>query len=352
MFNDRLLRRTFLGRTSLGLGAAALGLAQAATAVATAQDFYAGKQLILVVGSDPGTGYDVYGRIVARHLVKHVPGRPTLVVQNMTGAGSIRAAEHMYNIAPKDGTVIAIVFPGAVIEPLTGEPSKFRYDPTKFEYLGTADSGTRLCVTSLASKVKTFEQALREQAIIGASAPGGSTFDYPTMLNVLAGTKFKIVSGYKATVDIAVAVERGEVDGWCGVDVSTHTAVRPTWLPNREVNFLVQLGVERNAEMTKLGFPWVMDHVSGDDRKVMELIVSQQVFQRPFVAPPGTPQAQVKLLRAAFLAALKDPETLADAKKMNIEINAKSGEEVGALVRKMYASPKPLIERMGKAIRP
>ena len=343
--------RAFGGRI-FALGAAALGLAQAATAVATAQDFYAGKQLILVVGSDPGTGYDVYGRIVARHLVKHVPGRPTLVVQNMTGAGSIRAAEHMYNIAPKDGTVIAIVFPGAVIEPLTGEPSKFRYDPTKFEYLGTADSGTRLCVTSLASKVKTFEQALREQAIIGASAPGGSTFDYPTMLNVLAGTKFKIVSGYKATVDIAVAVERGEVDGWCGVDVSTHTAVRPTWLPNREVNFLVQLGVERNAEMTKLGFPWVMDHVSGDDRKVMELIVSQQVFQRPFVAPPGTPAAQMKLLRDAFDAAMMDPEFLAEAQKAKLTVNPRNAVQVAELVRRLYDTPKELIARMTRAIRP
>ena len=344
------LRRSPSGNAAAALVSAALALGSVMPAAA--QDFYAGKQLTLIVGTDAGTGYDVYGRIVARHLVRLMPGKPTLIVQNMTGAGSIRAAEHMFNIAAKDGTVIAIVFPGAVFEPLAGDKTKYRFDPTKFEYLGTADSGTRLCATALTSKVKTFKQAQQEVAIIGASAPGGSTWDYPTMLNVLAGTKFKVVSGYKATVDIAVAVDRGEVDGWCGVDVSTHTAVRPTWLPNKEVNFLVQLGLEPNPEMTGLGIPSIMEFVAGEDRKVMELIVSQQVFQRPFLAPPGTPPAQLQTLRDAFDATMRDTEFLTEAAKAKLTVNPRNGAQVAELVNRLYDTPKELVARMTKAIRP
>lgn len=331
----------------------ALALATAAgSGAAAAQDFWAGKQLSLIIGTDAGTGYDVYGRLVGRHITKHVPGKPTLVPQNLTGAGSKRAAEHMAVVAPKDGTVIAIVFPGAIAEPLALERSKWRYDPAKFEFLGTVDSGTRLCSTRLASKVKTFAQARQEVATIGASAPGGSTFDYPTMLNTLAGTKFKVVAGYKATVDIAIAVDRGEVDGWCGVEISTYMSVRPEWLTKRAANNMIQLGLEPNAEMTAMGIPTVWEFVPPENRKALELIVSQQVFQRPFIAPPGTPADRVKQLQDAFMATMKDPEFVADADRMKVTLGPRSGPQVAALVASMYAAPQAVIQQMTKALRP
>ncbi len=317
-----------------------------------AQDFWAGKNLTLIIGTDPGTGYDVYGRLVGRHLVKHVPGKPTLLPQNMTGAGSKRAAEHIALAAPKDGSTIAIVFPGAIADPLAVERSKWRYDPTKLEYLGTADSGTRMCSTRKGAKVTTFEEAQRDVATIGASAPGGSTFDYPTMLNALAGTKFKVVSGYKATVDIAIAVDRGEVDGWCGVEISTYMAVRPDWLKKKEVNTIIQLGMEPSPEMTALGIPSIWKYVAPQNRKAMELIVSQQVFQRPFIAPPGTPAERMKQLQAAFMATMKDPELLAEAAKMQVTLGSRSGPDVAALVASMYAAPQEIIDQMSRAIRP
>lgn len=317
-----------------------------------AQDFWAGKNLTLIIGTDPGTGYDVYGRLVGRHLVKHVPGRPTLVPQNLTGAGSKRAAEHIALVAPKDGTTIAIVFPGAIAEPLAVERSKWRYDPTKLEYLGTADSGTRMCSTRVGSKVKSFDDARREVATIGASAPGGSTFDYPTMLNALAGTRFKVISGYKATVDIAVAVDRGEVDGWCGVEISTYQAVRPEWLKGKDVHTIVQLGLEPSKEMTALGIPSIWQFVPPANRKAMELIVSQQVFQRPFIAPPGTPADRMKQLQSAFMATMADPEFLAEAAKAKLTVGPRSGPEVAALVGSMYGAPREVIDQMAKAIRP
>lgn len=327
---------------------AALGTGPAANA----QDFWAGRNLTMVVGSEAGSGYDVYGRLVGRHIVNHLPGRPTLLPQNMGGAGSKRAAEHIALVAPKDGSTIAIVFPGAVAEPLMIDRSKWRYDPTKLVYVGTPDSGTRLCSTRLESKVKTFEQAQQEVATIGSSAPGGSTFDYPTMLNVLAGTKFKVVSGYKATVEIALAIERGEVDGWCGVDVSTYMSVRPAWLAKKQANILIQLGMDENPAMTAMGIPTVWKFVPPENRMAFELIVSQQVFQRPFIAPPETPAERIKQLQAAFMATMKDPEFLGEAKKMQLTINPRSGPDVAALVARMYELPKQVIDQMAKAVKP
>ncbi len=341
-----------LDRACLGTVVAAGICLTSASHTASAQDFWAGKNLNLIVGSDPGTGYDVYGRAVGRHIAKHIPGRPTIVPQNLTGAGSKRAAEHIALVAPKDGTVIAIVFPGAIAEPLVVERAKWRYDPTKLEYLGTADSGTRMCSTRLGAKVTTFEQAKQEIATIGASAPGGSTFDYPTMLNALTGTKFKVVSGYKATVDIAIAVDRGEVDGWCGVEISTYMSIRPEWLEKKQANNIVQLGLEPSPEMTALGIPSVWKFVPEANRNVMELIVSQQVFQRPFIMPPGTPPERIKQLQAAFMATMKDPEFLAEAAKMKLTVGPRSGPDVAALVQKMYASPPDVIAQMTKAVRP
>lgn len=321
---------------------------------AGAQDFYAGKQLTLVIANPAGGGYDTYGRLLARHIVKHIPGKPGIIVQNMPGAGSIKATDYTANVAPKDGTVFTLVLPGAMVEPLTtSDPSKYRYDPTRLAYIGTMDAGTRVCMTSHASKVKTIEDAQKQKSIIAATAAGSSAYDYPHFLNALIGTQFNVVTGYPGPGDVFLAAERGEADGLCGFDISTFTALRPGWLTGeKKGNALLQLGLEENPKVTAMGFPTVWKYLKPQDRELVELIVSQQVFQRPFIAPPGTPDAQIKILRQAFMAALADPELIAEAAKANIELNAKSGAEVEALVKKIYSAPKELIARMARVIRP
>ena len=317
-----------------------------------AADFYEGRTITLVVGNDAGSGYDQYGRVLSRHMAKYISGRPNIVVQNMPGAGSITAAQHLYVVAPKDGTTFGILFPGAIIEPLTGEPAKYRYDPTKFEFLGTADSGTRLCFTNAASQVKTFADARRQKILLAATAPGSSAWDYAYFLNALAGSKFELVAGYKGPADMFLAMERGEAEGICALDSGTLQTLRPDWISTGKINVLLQAGIEPNPKFLKLGIPSMWDFIPPENRAVAELIVSQQVFGRPFVAPPGTPEAQMKILRTAFLQALADPEALEEAARMKIDINPRDGAEVAALVRKVYASPKPIIDRMAKAIRP
>ena len=317
------------------------------------QDVYQGKTITLFVANTAGSGYDAYGRLLARHMPKYIPGKPSFIVQNMPGAGSIKAAEYTYLIAPKDGTQFTLVMPGALVEPLTGDPTKYRYDQTRFSYVGTADSGTRLCATAPRSKVKTFADAKAGKSIIAATAAGSSAFDYPNMLNALAGSKFEIVTGYPGPGDMFLAVDRGEADGICGIDVSTYRTLRPDWLtvPGK-ANFFMQAGLEPNADLLRQGIPSIWDFIEPANRPVVELIVSQQVFQRPFLAPPGTPAPQLKLLRAAFMSAVADPELREEARKSNLDLNAKSGEDVEALVKKIYSAPKELIEKMAKAIRP
>ncbi len=202
-------------RAGLALAAATLAAILSANA-ARAADFYAGKTIDFVIGSDVGGGYDIYARTIARHLARFIPGNPTIVPKNQPGAGSGRAGSFLYSVAAKDGTVIGAVFPGLIIAPLLDEKSQGQSDPTKFQYLGSGDSATRVCITSQKSKIKSFEDAQKQKTIMGASAAGASTRDYANMHRKSAGAMFEVVAGYKGTADIQLAMERGEVDGLCG----------------------------------------------------------------------------------------------------------------------------------------
>jgi len=316
-----------------------------------AQDFWKGKQLTFILGTSAGSGYDTYGRALGRHIGKHIPGNPSILMVNMPGAGSKLAAEHIALIAPKDGSTIAAVFPGGIIEPLIVERSKWRYDPTTLEYIGSADNGTRLCATRPQSAVKTFADAQRVSIVLGSTAPGGSMYDYPVMLNALTGTKFKVVSGYKGAQDIVLAIERGEIDGWCGVDISTSDSIRPDWVRLKQVNTFVQIALKPNPEMTALGIPHIWDFVPAENKAVMDLIISQQVFLRPYIAPPGTPADRVKALQSAFMATMSDADFIEDAKKMKLLVNPMGGPELASHIKRLYAASPELIERMAKAVR-
>ena len=330
---------------------AAAVVAVSGIAPAAAQDFYAGKTVTVVVGTDAGGGYDIYARAIARHLGRHIAGKPTVIVQNMPGAGSAKAAEFMYALAPKDGTTIGLIFPGMVVEPLL-QPGKFRFDPTKFEYLGSADSGTRLCVTHRSSKIKSMDDAMKIPSTFGGSAPGSSTTDYAQMLINLAGAKMRVVNGYKSSIDTVLAMERGEVDGICGYDSSSFKSQKPEWYNTSEAHMIQQAGLEPNAELLKIGVPSIWDTIKGENRKIAEVVIAQQEFHRPFLAPPGVAAGPLGTLRKAFMATLADGDFLVDATKMKLSITPKDGEAVALLVKQMFASPPELVEKVNRALKP
>jgi len=336
----------------MSAGALVLAAAVAATP-APAADYYSGKTVELVVGGDAGGGYDIYARTVARHLARHIPGTPNIVVKNMPGAGSTRAGIYISTVAPKDGTSIGAMMPGAIIGPLLDDKPAPQFDPTRVNYIGTADSGVRVCTTFQNSKIKTFEDAQRNKTVVGASAAGGATRDYAYLHNHTAGTKFEVVSGYQGTVDIALAMERGEVDGVCGWDWSSVKSQKSDWVANKKLNVLVQVSLEPSTELTEMGVPSIWTFVTNeDDRRVAELVISQQVFQRSYIAPPGTPAPPIAILRAAFDATMNDPAFQADAQKMKISITPLSGLKVQELIAKLYATPREFVERAKTVIKP
>lgn len=338
-------RTTFAAVAALAIGFAA--------APAWAADFYEGKTINFLIGAAPGGGYDTYARALARHLPNHIPGKPNIVPRNQPGAGSGTAAAAIYKTAPKDGTWIGAVFPGVIIGPILDPKPQTLFDPKEFVYLASADSGTRVCITGAKSKVKTFEDAQKTKTIMGASAAGGSTRDYAHMLNHTAGAKFDVVSGYKGTADIFLAMERGEVDGMCGLDWSSLKSQRPDWIRDKKLNILVQTALDEEPELSKMDVPIMWKFVKDPkDKEAAELVVSQQVFGRPYIAPPGTDEAQVKVLREAFAKTLADKAFIADAEKARLDINPSTGQKVQDVVNRIFASPKDTIDRAKRIIQP
>jgi len=329
----------------------AVTAALATTSKIRAADFYAGKTIEMIVGSDVGGGYDIYTRAIARHMGRHIPGNPTIVVRNMPGAGSGRAAAYITAVAAKDGTAIAALFPGLILSPLLDDRVDASLDPTRLSYVGTADSGTRVCATLQGAK--TFNDALRDKTRMGATALGASTRDYVLFTKKTTGAKFDLVMGYKGSADILLAMERGEIDGLCGWDWSSVKSQRPDWLRDGKLNVLVQIGFKPDAELTALGVPPLWRYIANEeDRKAVELVVSQQMFQRPYVAPPGVPAERLGVLRSAFDATMKDPAFLHDAQKLRIEVNPLAGAEVEGLVAQIFATPKGTVDRAKEILKP
>jgi tripartite-type tricarboxylate transporter receptor subunit TctC len=329
--------------------AAALAMLSAS---AQAADVFAGKTISIYVGSAAGGGYDIYSRVIGRHLGRFIPGKPNVIVQNMPGAGGAKAAAFIANVAPRDGTAIGAIAPGVIVGPLLDERMQAQYDPTKLVYLATANNGTRVCVTIDGAPVKTFEDARRTKAMIGTGAEGDSTRDYANLHKNTSGAKFEIVTGYSGTPDITLAMERREVDGVCGWDWSSLKSQRADDIRSGRLHVIVQAGLQSNAELTAMGVPEIWGFIDNDlDRKATELIVGQQLFGRPFIAAPGTPDAITAILRAAFTATMTDPEFLADAGRAKLDIIPSDGDTVQKGVARIYAAPKEVIERARDAIR-
>jgi len=329
-----------------------IALLALAASPAVAQDTFAGKTIELIVGAPPGGGYDIYARLVARHLGRNIPGNPSIVVKNMPGAGSAKAAQYIATIAPKDGTAIAGIMPGAIMGPLLEERAEALFDPTKVQYVGTANTGTRVCATLKTSKIATFEDTLKVPAKFGGSAPNDSTFEYGYLHKRTSGAIYDVVAGYRGTAEMALAMERGELDGICGWDWSSFKSQKPEWLSGNKANVLVQVSLDPHPELTKMGVPSVFQFVKNpDDRKAVELVISQTVFHRSYIAPPGTAPAQLSTLRKSFDATMADKAFLEDAEKMRVDIAPLPGLKIQEVVQNLYATPKDIVERAKKAIR-
>jgi tripartite-type tricarboxylate transporter receptor subunit TctC len=325
------------------VAAAVLGVSAAG-----AQDSLAGKNVTLIIGFGAGGGYDLWGRLVARHIGKHLPGNPTVVPQNMPGAGSYVAASHIYGAAPKDGTVFAIIARDAALGPLSNAPGA-RFDATKMSWLGSPTREHNVCIANANAKVKTANALGDTELILGDTGPGTGTRSYPKVLNDLLGYKFKLVSGFRSSADVFLAMERGEVDGICE-SLDSINQRKPDWITNKTVNVLLQAGAESRPELA--GVPNVLTLARNDEeRKVLEYLYAGQDIGRPFVAPPDLPPERLKMLRDAFNATMKDPEFAADVKRNKFDLEPEDGEHLAALINKIYATPKAIIDRVSNLIK-
>ena len=331
---------------------AVISAAMAASAPASAQNFYEGKTIRMIVGSDAGGGFDTFARLFSRHLDRTIPGAPSFVVQNMPGAGSGNAAAYVANAAPKDGTVIAALNPGGLIAPLfAGRGAKF--DAAKLQYLASADTTARVCFTMKNGPIKTAKDAQTNEVIIGAAAVGSSSFDYAYMHQKLNNMKFKVVAGYKGMADILLSLERGEVQGICGYDWTGLKAVRPQQVKEGAFNYLLQVAVEPVPELDALGVPDAATLTSNpEDKAALELLAGQQMFGRPYAVAPEVSADKVTILRKAFADVMKDKTFLDEVNRMRLTVSYAPGTEVQALIQKMYASPPAVVERAKAAIRP
>jgi tripartite-type tricarboxylate transporter receptor subunit TctC len=257
--------------------------------------------------------------------------------------------------APSPGMFFTTIvgLPGTIVGPLLDEKPDTSFDPTKVTYLGTANAGTYVCVTLNHSKTKTLKQALTQKTIMGGITAGNSVTDVAWLVKHLTGAQFDIVSGYKGTAEMMIAIERGELDGVCGWNWSSAKSQRPAWISEHKLNYLAQISIRPNPELAALGAPDIWPFIkSEDDKKVAELVVSQQIFERPYFMGPGTPPEHMATMRKAFDATMQDPQFVAEAKKVGIDVEPRPGAEVQALVQKLYSTPKPIVEQAKRAIRP
>jgi tripartite-type tricarboxylate transporter receptor subunit TctC len=314
------------------------------------EQFYRGRSISLYVGGAAGGGYDAYARALGRHMGRYIPGNPTVVVQNMPGAGSNKAASYLYSVAPKDGTAISALFPGAILAPLLTDTA-IQHDPAKFIFVGSANSDVYTCVVRADTPITSFKDAFTQEIIVGASNEGGTTRDMPTLSNNVLGTKFRVVTGYSGTREITLAVERRETHGLCGFGYTSLLSVRPEWVANKFVRIIVQENAKGAAALNQQGVPRTVDFArTPEDRQVMELVYSQAVIGRPYVLPEGVPRERVVALRKAFMAALADPALLAEAAKMRLDVEPMSGDDVQTMVAQLFAMPKRIVERAKQAL--
>jgi tripartite-type tricarboxylate transporter receptor subunit TctC len=339
-------------RLTVAFAAAPLlaGLAIGAAQGQDAASFYKGKNVDLIIATPSGGGYDAYARVLARHIGNHIPGKPGIIAKNMPGASGTKALSFLFNIAPRDGATFGAIHGNNILEPMLALSHKrLDFDPLRFAYIGSANVETSLCILRAEAPVKSFRDAMTKQAVLGGS--GTSTVFFPASSNAVLGTKFKIISGYGGTANLNLAMQRGEIDGFCGQFWSSLNTQNPEWITSGQYNIIVQEAAKSRAEIDRMGVPLVYDFVKSEaDKQLLDLLYVPLTFGRPYVAPPDVPAERVQALRAAFDAALKDPALLEDAAKMRLPIEPMSGAELQALVVKLLATPPEIVKRLKDAM--
>jgi tripartite-type tricarboxylate transporter receptor subunit TctC len=308
----------------------------------TAADFYRGKTITLQIGYVPGGGYDLYARQLARYYGLHVAGQPTVVTQNVPGAGSLKLANQIYNVAPRDGTTIGSIGREQVTAKLFGVPG-VQFDATKMSWIGNMDQAASLCVVWSTNPIMTMADAREHEMAVGATGPASTTLTLPAALNQLLGYKFKIVSGYPGGGDITLALERGEVQGRCSWSYASIVGTHPDWIRDKKIRFLSVAADERLPELPDV--PTIYELAPKDhDKQVLALIMASDTIARPFVAPPNVPAERLQALRDGFSATLRDPEFIAEAKKQDLELDPMDWKDMTRAIEKLYASPPSVVK--------
>jgi tripartite-type tricarboxylate transporter receptor subunit TctC len=323
-------------------------VATASASAHAADDLFAGKQMTMIVYSSAGGTYDLYARLLARHMSNHLPGAPTFVTKNMMGAGGITAARFLYTTAPKDGLTIGTIGRGLPFEPMLGGPT-LDFDPVKFTWIGSMNKESSVAIAWHTAAVKTARDLFDKELLTAATSAGSDNQLIPQALNGLIGTRFRIVSGYYAVSNATLALERGEAEGigyWAWVAVKAEKA---DWLAEKKINILFQTSFEPHPDIPTV--PLVMSLARNEEeRECLELLLARDVLGRPFVAPPGIPAARAAILRKAFMESLRDPVLLADAERSNLEIRPATADELESLLARIQALPPAVIERTKRAM--
>ena len=326
---------------------AAIVLSTTAAHAQSVEDFYKGKTVSLVIGFSVGGGYDLYARHLARHIGKHIPGNPTVLPQNMSGAGSLRAANFIYTAAPKDGTAFGTFSRTTGINPLLESGATF--DGTKFTWLGSVTDDTSLCITWHTSPVKTWKDFIEKSVTLGGQGPSSEPDIFARLYKNVFGAPIKLVAGYPGTNEIMLAMERGEVDGLCGLSWSTIKGRHTQWLRDKKINLIVQAAFKKEPEIGDV--PLIMEQTKDAEKlQILKLILAAQEMARPFAAPPDIPADRKAALIAAFDATMKDQDFLAEAKKLNMDVAPVSAAALDRLLAELYATPKDVVKKASEAI--
>jgi tripartite-type tricarboxylate transporter receptor subunit TctC len=312
-------------------------------------DFYKGKIIKFVTSAGEGGGYGTYVNAIIPYMQKYIPGNPKIIVQHMQGAGGLVAANNLYNVLPRDGSVFALIHRAAVSTAALFDRQNIRFDPTKFGWIGSMNEERSLCAVWHTAPVKTFADLQKTPITVSGLGPGGDTDVYTNLLNNVFGTKMRLVTGYNSGGAMDLAIERGEVDGRCGWSWSTLISTKASWVTEKKVIFLVQLALEKQPELPDV--PLVMDFAKTDEQKqILDVALAPQLMGRPVLAPPEIPAERLAALRAAFIASMQDPQFIEDAKRQNLEVSMITGERLETMIKHLFAMPKPIIAKAAQAV--
>jgi tripartite-type tricarboxylate transporter receptor subunit TctC len=331
------------------LGAAIVGVFFGSAAGADPiADFYKDKQISWILSADAGGGYSTYAFAFAPFLSEHIPGKPKVIVQNMPGAGGIRAMNYLMSVAPKDGTTIGLVHSSVPFAPLYGLEGA-NFDPRKMNWIGSINTASGICVAWHTSGIKTWDDLMTKTFVVGTSGAGSQMETLPSMLSKLFGVKTKIISGYKGGNEVFLAMEREEVMGRCGGLIASMNSTRPDWLPQKKVNIPIQFALERSSKFPDV--PAIAEYAKDERTKqILALIFSPQAMDRPVLLPPGVPADKVAALRKAFKETMEDPRFQAEAAKQKLEIEYVSGEKVAKIVENAFSFPPEIIKLANEAM--